>query len=282
MSFWQFYQNLPQYINPIAVTYWVLSVLIISRKNKILKFPISNFQFSNNFQLSNDQFQNLFLYILMGILLGSRFGYVIFYNFSYYLQNPLEIFLPIHITGYGLRFVGFYGMSYFGALLGAVWAGYFFAQKYKIDFWNLADFVSVAIPAGYFFGRIGNFLNGELYGRPTDSIFGMYFPAGGNVLRHPSQLYEAFFEGIILFFVLIFLRKLLRKQLQNYYFPGILFLVYIFGYAFFRFFLEFFRAPDSQIGLFFNWLSLGQSLSLGAMFGVLFVFAWRKKGNVLE
>jgi len=306
MNFLEFYQNIPQQINPvafsigffevrwysllyilgIAVTYWVLLVLIISRKNKILKFPISNFQFSNNFQLSNDKFQNLFLYILMGILLGSRFGYVIFYNLPYYAQNPLEIFLPFSFNNCSLFiadcFVGFYGMSYFGALIGAILVGYFFSRKYKIDFWSLADFFSVAIPAGYFFGRIGNFLNGELYGRPTDSIFGMYFPTGGNVLRHPSQLYEAFFEGLILFLIIIFMRNILRNQSCKYYFPGILFLAYIFFYAFFRFLLEFFRAPDTQIGLFFNWITLGQILSAGIMLIALLVFTWRKKGNVLE
>jgi len=191
-----------------------------------------------------------------------------------------KYFYLINITGYGLRFTGFFGMSYFGALLGAVLAGYIFSKKYKIDFWNLADFISVAVPVGYFFGRVGNFLNGELYGRITSVPWGMYFPAGGNVLRHPSQLYEAFFEGVVLFFIIILLRNMFRNQLRKYYFYGILFLIYIFSYAFFRFFLEFFRNPDAQIGLFFNRISLGQILAFVVM--ILALVIWQKKKNVVR
>lgn len=314
MKFLEFYQNIPQHIDPIAfsigffeirwyslmyilgilVVYLILYVSINGGKIYGYKFSIFNFsakggpalgwQFLNNFKLSNEQLQNLIIYILVGVLLGGRLGYVLFYNFSYYLQNPLEIFLPFNFSScfmlYAPCYVGFYGMSYFGALVGAVWAGYFFARKYKIDFWRLADFVAVAIPVGYFFGRLGNFLNGELYGRPTDSIFGMYFSVGGNILRHPSQLYEAFFEGLVLFLIIILLSNILRNQLQKYYFPGTLFLIYTFGYAFFRFFLEFFREPDVQMGLFFNQISLGQILALAVML-VAFVI-WQKKKNVIR
>jgi len=211
--------------------------------------------------------ENLFFYLVPGVLLGGRLGYVLFYNFPYYIQNPLEIFLPFDFNNCSLLvaycFTGFYGMSYFGALIGAILAGYIFSKKYKLNFWLLADFVVPAIPAGYFFGRIGNFLNSELYGRITDVTWGMYFRSGGNVLRHPSELYEAFFEGLILFIILILLSNKLRNKLRNYYFSGVLFLVYIFSYCFFRFFLEFFREPDSQLGLFFSWMTLGQALSLG-------------------
>ncbi|HBR71692.1 MAG TPA: prolipoprotein diacylglyceryl transferase, partial [Candidatus Moranbacteria bacterium] len=155
--------------------------------------------------------QNLFFYLTAGALIGGRLGYVLFYSFPYYLNNPLEIFFPIKITDYGLLFTGYYGLSYFGGLVGAVLAGYFFSRKRRINFWQLADFVALAIPMGYFFGRIGNFLNGELYGRPTNMFWGMNF--GDGLLRHPSQLYEAFFEGLVLFGIIFLVRRLVRTNL---------------------------------------------------------------------
>jgi phosphatidylglycerol:prolipoprotein diacylglycerol transferase len=124
----------------------------------------------------------------------------------------------------------------------------------EISFLDLADFVIPAIPAGYFFGRIGNFLNGELFGRITQKSWGMYFP-GETMLRHPSQLYEAFFEGIILFLILWIFRN--NKKLTGQFLP-----LYLLGYAFFRFWLEFWREPDAQIGLVLNFFTLGQTFSL--------------------
>ncbi len=322
MNFLEFWQNLPQQIDPVAFSIgffevrwyslmWLIGISIsicilylnkkdfLCEKNQSAKCKyqnnnskLKNLEFNQNSKfkiknsennLSNDQLQNLVIYILLGVLLGGRLGFVLFYNLSYYFQNPLEVFLPFDFSHCSMFhapcYVGFYGMSYFGALTGAILAGHFFARKYKIDFWCLADFVAVAIPAGYFFGRIGNFLNGELYGRITNAPWGMHFD-GELFLRHPSQLYEAFFEGLALFFIIILLSNILRNQAQKYYFPGILFLIYILGHAFFRFFLEFFREPDEQIGLFFNQISLGQILALAVILVVLVI--WQKKKNVIR
>jgi phosphatidylglycerol:prolipoprotein diacylglycerol transferase len=281
MSLLEFYQNLPQYIDPIAFSIGSFEVRWYSLM-WLVGMGVFYFVLRNN-RTHDYNLQNLIIYILVGVLLGGRLGYVIFYNLSYYLQNPLEAFLPFNFSScsmfHTLCYVGFYGMSYFGALFGAVWAGYLFARKYKIYFWNLADFVAVAIPAGYFFGRLGNFLNGELYGRITNVPWGMYFDSE-LFLRHPSQLYEAFFEGAVLFLIIILSRNMLRNQMQKYYFPGIFFLIYIFVYAFFRFFLEFFREPDAQMGLFFNQISLGQILALAVILVALVI--WQKKKNVIR
>ena len=138
----------------------------------------------------------------------------------------------------------------------------------------MADFIIPAIPAGYFFGRIGNFLNGELYGRATDAPWGMYFADG--ILRHPSQLYEAFFEGLALFVILWLLRNEIKYKNKVFYAPC--FMLYVFGYGFFRFFIEFFREPDPQIGLVFNFLTLGQAFSLILMiFSIIICFHNYKK-----
>jgi len=281
----EFYQNLPQHIDPIvfsigsfsirwysvmwiagmSVIYLILYLAIKNNKFSIFNFsakggPASGWQFSNNFKLSNDQLQNLFFWLVAGALIGGRLGYVIFYNFSYYIHNPLEVFLPIQVMSYGLQVTGIFGMSYFGGLVGAIVAGYIFARRKNLSFLGLADFVILAVPAGYFFGRIGNFLNGELYGRSTGVPWGMYFSDGGNVLRHPSQLYEAFFEGIVLFLILRVAKN--KKYGQRSKVSGQLFMIYVFGYAFFRFFLEFFRQPDFQEGLFFGWMTTGQLLAM--------------------
>jgi phosphatidylglycerol:prolipoprotein diacylglycerol transferase len=166
-------------------------------------------------------------------------------------------------------------MSYFGGLIGTIISGLIFARKYKIKFWRLADFVVPAIPAGYFFGRLGNFLNGELYGRVTQKWWGMYFPADPLALRHPSQLYEAFLEGIVLFIILWLLRNKSRVSAKGGSASGgkgQMLIVYLFGYGFFRIFSEFFRQPDSQIGLIFNFLTIGQIFSLIIIFISGFIF----------
>jgi phosphatidylglycerol:prolipoprotein diacylglycerol transferase len=274
------YQHLPEKISPIVFSVGFFSVrwyalmyltafLVIyallrwrtARDISSLEFPISNFQFPSKSQvpISKSQFQSLILdfisYAIAGLLIGGRAGYVLFYNFGYYIQNPITIISPYDFsTGV---WTGIYGMSYFGGVIGIVIASFIFTKKNKINFWAWSDLVIPAIPAGYFFGRIGNFLNGELYGRITEKSWGMYFPADfGSVLRHPSQLYEAFFEGLVLFLIVWSWRNKLK-------FSGQGLVIYLLGYGLFRFGIEFFRAPDEGTVLLFGILTPGQAFSLG-------------------
>ena len=322
-----YYQHLPGHINPVAfkigifsinwysigylvgffVVYSLLKFRIKKGEFSASKFSIFNFQFSNKFQIPNSKLSkklvlDFMFYAILGVLVGGRLGYVLFYNLPYYLAHPLEIFLPIQAAGYlptgqagGLQVTGIYGMSYHGGLLGVILASYIFSKKRKFNFWKWADFVVPAIPAGYFFGRIGNFLNGELYGRATEKFWGMYFPVSAETqnfsslqLRHPSQLYEAFFEGLVLFIILWALRngikyknKLFHACLSGRQVPC--FALYVMGYGIFRLAIEFFREPDPQIGLIFNFLTLGQLLSLAmVVFGVIICFARAPKNRYNE
>jgi phosphatidylglycerol:prolipoprotein diacylglycerol transferase len=189
------------------------------------------------------------------VILGGRLGYVLFYNLGYYLQHPLEAILPFEFAG-GIRYVGISGMSYHGGVLAVLAASILFCRRRKILFWQFADLICPAIPLGYTFGRIGNFINGELYGRTTDAPWGMVFPLDPQrLLRHPSQLYEAFFEGIVLFALLWLFRR--RRP-----FDGALFALYLIGYGAVRFVIEFFREPDAQLGFVMGPLSMGQLLCL--------------------
>jgi len=203
-----------------------------------------------------------------GVIIGGRLGYVFFYNFSFYLAHPLAVISPLDfVTG---ELVGIYGMSYHGGLIGIFIATLFFIKKYKLNFWTFSDFVIPAIPLGYFFGRIGNFLNGELFGRATNSVLGMYFPSDSlGVLRHPSQLYEAFTEGFLLFIFLWIWRN--EKKLQSKFLA-----LYLIGYAVARFLAEFFREPDAQIGFIFGILTLGQLFSALMFFGGLILLFLKK------
>ena len=226
-----------------------------------------------------------------GLLIGGRLGYVLFYNLAYYVQNPLAIVSPIDPVTH--QFIGIYGMSYHGALIGALAAGWIFIRirnnpiKYqrscpptaefnRASFWQLANFIAPAIPAGYFFGRIGNFLNGELWGRATSKFWGMYFPSDPfGILRHPSELYEATLEGLILFLILWPLRN--NKKYKNH-----LLALYLIGYALARIMGEFFREPDAQVGYIFSVLTLGQILSLVMLiFGLLLILVRRKEKKVV-
>lgn len=294
------WQHLPEHINPIifqvgffsvkwysvmylvgfAVVYFLLKWRVKNdfRNSQLVICNSDKKNNSNQSPITNHQSQSLILYFIIGLLIGARLAYIIFYNLPYYLAHPLEIIFPVQITNYQLQVTGFYGMSYFGGLIGVIAAGLIFCKKYKINFWQLADFVIPAVPAGYFFGRIGNFLNGELYGRATEKFWGMYFPADPyGLLRHPSQLYEAFFEGIVLFLILWTIRN--NKKLTSH-FP--LLTAYLFGYGFFRFFIEFFREPDIQTKLFFSWLTLGQVFSAIAIITAVFIILIRKKPGISQ
>ena len=188
---------------------------------------------------------DLIMYAVLGIILGGRLGYVLFYNFGYYSSHPTEI---LHIWQGG--------MSFHGGLLGIFAAYYLFARKYKLQWLRIMDHLAVATPIGLFFGRLANFINGELYGRVTESSLGMIFPHSDGLPRHPSQLYEAMFEGLVLFIILFFVATRTRA-LQYVGLVGGLFLA---GYGIARFGIEFFREPDAQLGFILGPLSMGQLL----------------------
>ena len=194
--------------------------------------------------LSKDDVADLIFTVALGVILGGRLGYILFYNLSYYLSHPGKLFA-----------VWEGGMSFHGGLAGAILAGLYFIRKHKLSFYKLADIGFVAGPVGLGLGRIGNFINGELYGRVTDAPWGMVFPGGGPLPRHPSQLYEAFLEGGVMFAVLYTLSRKVQKD-------GVVFWSFIGLYGLFRFLVEFVREPDEQLGILFGVLSMGQMLSL--------------------
>lgn len=182
---------------------------------------------------------------MLGVIIGGRLGYVCFYDLSSYLDNPIEIFKIWHG-----------GMSFHGGLLGAVGAFWYFAHSRKRTFWNVSDFVSPLVPQALFWGRLGNFINGELWGKTTDLPWGIVFKSGGSAARHPSQLYEALLEGLALFVVLWIYSSKKRK-------PGQVSGVFAIGYALARISVEFVRMPDAHIGyLAYGWLTMGQLLCL--------------------
>lgn len=280
--FLDFYHNIPLKIDPIVfsvgsfslrwyslsyiiglMVIWVVakkiikydfeSVLNIFYAKKDINFITKEEYFKKD--ISDKLLEFLLMEFIVAIVFG-RIGYAIIYKFDYFIFNPAIIFSPFN-NG---KFQGIFGMSYHGAFVGCIIFGYLFAKIKKINFFKLADFFSVLLPAGYFFGRIGNFLNGELYGRKTNFFLGMYFNTKENQLRFPSQIIEAFLEGILIFIILFFLRKKINKD-------GVLFFLYFILYGFFRIVGEFFREPDYQLGfVFFSSITMGQILSAGMIF----------------
>ncbi len=206
---------------------------------------------------NRDDIDDVLTWIILGVIAGGRLGYVLFYNPMYYLGAPLDA-LKIWLGG----------MSFHGGALGVIAAMFLYARLKDFSFLRLADIVCAAVPIGLFFGRIANFINGELFGRATDGTWGMVFPRGGDVPRHPSQLYEAALEGLVLFLILAVLIR--NDHVRNM--PGIVSGVFLAGYGIFRAFIEFFREPDAQIGLYFDWISQGQILCVPMVLaGVLIV-----------
>ena len=203
-------------------------------------------------------FDDFITYLIIGVILGGRFGYALFYNLKYYLENPFEILM-----------VWNGGMSFHGGLIGVILATQLFSKKHNVNYFIFLDLVSIVAPIGIFFGRISNFINSELIGRATDLPWSVQFILIDNIKRHPSQLYEAFFEGIILFLLLgYFFRK---NYLQN---PGRISSLFLIFYSLFRFILEFFRSPDPQIGYLILNLTLGQLISiLFLMVGTLLFYS---------
>jgi len=194
---------------------------------------------------SSDQVGDLILFSALGVLIGGRVGYVLFYDFPGFLHNPLMIFR-----------VWDGGMSFHGGLLGVLVALWLFGRKNKKSVWDVADFIVPMVPIGLGLGRLGNFINGELWGRVSQVPWAMVFPGGGPLPRHPSQLYEFLLEGVTLFIILWWFSSKPRPRFAVSAF-------FLLGYGCFRSFCEFFRQPDPQIGfLFFGWVTEGQLLSL--------------------
>lgn len=274
--FRHFWQSLPGHIDPVflsfgffQVRYYGLMYLIafyvvyrlILRRVKREALPYTE-----------ESIQDYLLWAVLGLLAGGRLGYVVLYNPGYYCANPLEIILPFDMSR-GFRYVGISGMSYHGGFIGVLAATILFCRKRGIDFWRFTDLVAGEIPLAYTFGRIGNFLNGELYGRITDLPWGMYFPADSlGALRHPSQLYEALLEGVVLYAAICLLRKKAA-------FGGYVFALYIMGYGIARFFIEFTREPDPQLGFILGPFTMGQVLCIGMIMAGGVIMAARKAAD---
>lgn len=199
---------------------------------------------------------DLLTIVMLGVIIGGRLGYVLFYDLNSYLQNPLEIIRIWHG-----------GMSFHGGLLGAMGAFYYYARTRHRTFIQVSDFVAPLVPQALMWGRIGNFINGELWGKPSDLPWAVVFPGGGPIARHPSQLYEALLEGAILFIAIWVYSSKPRR-------PGQVSGFFAIGYALARIMAEFVRMPDAHIGyLAFGWLTMGQLLCLPLLiFGLWLMF----------
>ena len=210
----------------------------------------------------SEKFDDYITYLVIGIILGGRIGYIVFYNFSHYLDNFLDIFK-----------IWQGGMSFHGGLIGIIISSIWFAKKNNQNPFNYLDIVSLVAPIGIFFGRIANFINSELYGIETNLPWGVKFIQVDDLYRHPSQLYEALFEGIILFIILLYFRN--KGLLKT---PGIISSLFLIFYSIFRFVIEFFRAPDNQLGYLILNLTMGQIASLiFLLIGILIITYYANK-----
>ncbi len=214
--------------------------------------------------LTQQVVESFYFWLIVALVLGARIGYVLFYNLSYYMQNPLRVFA-----------VWQGGMSFHGGLIGLIIAGVLFCRKYKLDFWRMADMLVATVPPGLGFGRIGNFINGELFGRPTNVPWAMVFPQGGNIPRHPSELYEFFFEGVVLFVILWVLKDRIKRS-------GMLLAAFLIFYGVFRFILEFFRQPDPQLGFVAGPFTMGQVLCSVMVVAGVSLALWRRKAAKVQ
>ena len=221
---------------------------------------------SKNFFLSNfdlkEKFDDFVTYIILGIIIGGRLGYVLFYDLNYFSENFFDIFK-----------IWEGGMSFHGGLLGVIFVCILFAKKNNHNSFEYLDVVSLVAPIGIFFGRLANFINSELYGVETNLPWGVKFVKIDELIRHPTQIYESIFEGLILFLILLHLRKI--GFLKT---PGLISGVFLIFYSSFRFIIEFLRVPDSQIGYLFLNLTLGQIISfIFFLIGILIVYLKNEK-----
>lgn len=241
-------------IGPLAIRWYSLAYIVgIIAAWFIIKYFNRQTKVFDEKKVSDD----FFMYSILSVILGGRIGYILFYNLSFYFKHPLDIFK-----------IWQGGMSFHGGLIGVLIGSYLFCKKHKINYFSFTDLVSISIPVGLFFGRIANFINMELYGRTTKSKFGIIFPNAGDLPRHPSQLYEAASEGLILFIILFYLAKYTNAQKHK----GLLSGVFLIGYGISRFLVEFFREPDIQIGYIFKYFTLGQLLTIPLIiFGIILI-----------
>mgnify|MGYP000571712376 CR=1 FL=1 len=209
----------------------------------------------------SEKFDDYLTYLILGLIIGGRLGYVIFYNFEFYINNLLDIFK-----------IWQGGMSFHGGLIGIIAVSFWFAKKNNQDSFIYLDVISLVAPIGIFFGRIANFINSELYGMETNLPWAVKFIQIDNLYRHPTQLYEAIFEGLILFLILMYFRK--KEFLKK---PGLISGLFLIFYSIFRFLIEFTREPDSHIGLLIFNLSIGQIISIVVL--AMGLFLWRSKKN---
>jgi phosphatidylglycerol---prolipoprotein diacylglyceryl transferase len=211
--------------------------------------------------LTTDDLYDLLFFLIIGVMVGGRLGYVLFYDFGSYIQRPIEIL-----------YIWQGGMSFHGGFVGVVLATLFLCKRRKWDFWEIADLVCAAAPIGIGLVRLGNFINGELYGRQTTLPWGMIFPAGGEVVRHPSQIYEALLEGLVLFLIV---QWLYRKNL----YPGTVTWALVGFYGVFRFMVEFVREPDAHIGFDLGPFTRGQLLTFPMLVvGLVMMITFARRG----
>lgn len=238
-------------IGPLAIRWYALAYVVgvFGGWALLKKF---NTRTDGTLLLAAKPLDDIIVYSIAGIILGGRIGYVLFYNLPFYLNHPLDALQIWHG-----------GMSFHGGLLGMIAAMLLFCRRFKLSFFALMDRCAIVAPIGLLLGRIANFINGELWGRVTDVEWGMVFPTGGDLPRHPSQLYEAATEGMLLFLILFFLASHTR-MLQK---TGALSGLFLIGYALARMFCEQFREPDEQIGFLWNVITMGQLLSAPLLFG---------------
>jgi phosphatidylglycerol:prolipoprotein diacylglycerol transferase len=231
------------YILGILIGWWIAKKIIFFKvENKTVVFDVKIFD-------------DLISYIIISIILGGRLGYIVFYNSSYYFNNPLDIFK-----------IWEGGMSFHGALIGIILGTYIFAKKIKINLFFFLDVIASVAPIGIFFGRIANFINGELYGKPSKVFWSVIFPEVDKIPRHPSQLYEALLEGVILLIILI--SVVYKKETKT----GTVSALFMIFYGFFRIIAEQFREPDIQVGYLFDLFTMGSILSFSMILIGLFIF----------
>ena len=210
----------------------------------------------------NKKFDDYIVYLVIGIIIGGRLGYILIYNFNYYIHNLLDIFK-----------IWEGGMSFHGGLIGIIFASITFAKNNNQNSFLYMDIVALVAPIGIFFGRIANFINSELYGTVTNVSWAVTFIKVDNFPRHPSQLYEALLEGIFLFLILIYFRnKFLNK-------PGVISGLFLIIYSIFRFFVEFYRVPDEQLGYIFLNFTMGQVVSLIFMLSGVLLFYFKNENR---